>query len=52
VRRFHVGSTVRPGGSWTRSYVDAAHVRSWRMLLDDAAERAAAARRASGGAGA
>jgi copper homeostasis protein len=52
VRRFHVGSTVRPGGSWTRSYVDAAHVRSWRMLLDDAAEHAAAARRASGGAGA
>ena len=52
VRRFHVGSTVRPGGSWTRSYVDAAHVRSWRMLLDDAAQHAAAARRASGGGGA
>jgi copper homeostasis protein len=52
VRRFHVGSTVRPGGSWTRSSVDAAHVRSWRMLLDDAAEHAEAARRAAGGAGA
>lgn len=39
VRQFHVGSTVRPGGSW-KAYVDAAHVRSWRLLLDDAAERA------------
>lgn len=44
VRQFHVGSTVRPGGSWTKSYVDAAHVRSWRMLLDDAVDRAAGVR--------
>lgn len=44
VRRFHVGSTVRPGGSWTRAYVDAAHVRSWRMLVDDAVARAEDAR--------
>lgn len=44
VRQYHVGSTVRPGGSWTKSYVDPAHVRSWRMLLDDAVERAEAAR--------
>lgn len=44
VRRFHVGSTVRPGGSWTKAYVDAAHVRSWRMLLDDAVRRAVATR--------
>ena len=36
VRQFHVGSTARPGGSWTKSYVDPGHVRSWRMLLDDA----------------
>jgi copper homeostasis protein len=44
VRRFHVGSTVRPGGSWTKAYVDAAHVRSWRMLLDDAVVHARARR--------
>ncbi len=36
VRQFQVGSSVRPGGSWTKAYVDAAHVRAWRMLLDDA----------------
>jgi copper homeostasis protein len=40
VRQFGIGSGVRPGGSWTRSYVDAGHVRSWRMLLDDALDRA------------
>jgi copper homeostasis protein len=40
VRQFGIGSGVRPGGSWTRSYVDAGHVRSWRMLLDDALSRA------------
>lgn len=51
VRQFHVGSTVRPGGSWTKSYVDPAHVRSWRMLLDDAVEHADALRRAHGSAG-
>lgn len=45
VRSFQVGSQVRPGGS-ERAYVDAAHVRAWRLLLDDAvasAERAATA---------
>jgi copper homeostasis protein len=41
VRQFHVGGSVRPGGSWDKAYVDPAHVRSWRMLLDDAADRAA-----------
>ena len=41
VRQFHLGGSVRPGGSWDKAYVDAGHVRSWRMLLDDAAERAA-----------
>ena len=51
VRRFHVGSTVRPGGSWTKAYVDPAHVRSWRMLVDDAVSHAEAARQAAGGAG-
>lgn len=35
VTQFHVGRSVRPGGSW-KAYVDARHVRSWRMLLDDA----------------
>lgn len=35
VSRFHVGSAVRPSGSW-KAYVDAALVRSWRTLLDDA----------------
>ena len=40
VRQFHVGSSVRPGGSWTKAYVDAGHVRAWRMLLDDAVDRA------------
>jgi copper homeostasis protein len=49
VRQFHVGSTVRPGGSWTRSYVDPAHVRSWRMLIDDAVEHAETLRHPAGG---
>jgi copper homeostasis protein len=35
VRKFHVGSRVRPGGSW-KAYVDASMVRSWRTLVDDA----------------
>lgn len=38
VRQFHVGSAVRPGGS-LKAYVDPGHVRSWRMLLDDAVDR-------------
>jgi copper homeostasis protein len=36
VRQYQVGSSVRPGGSWTKAYVDPGHVRVWRMLLDDA----------------
>jgi copper homeostasis protein len=40
VRQFHVGAAVRPGGSWTKAYVDAGHVRAWRMLIDDAVDRA------------
>lgn len=35
VRSFHVGSAVRPEGSFTRP-VDAALVRTWRALVDDA----------------
>jgi len=38
VGQFHLGRQTRPGATY-RSYVDAAHVRSWRLLLDDAAER-------------
>ncbi|MBD8868438.1 copper homeostasis protein CutC [Nocardioides donggukensis] len=33
VRQVHVGSQVRPGGT-DKAYVDAGHVRSWRLLLD------------------
>ena len=36
IRSVHLGAAVRPGGSWTKSYVDAGFVRSWRLLLDDA----------------
>jgi copper homeostasis protein len=48
VRQFQVGRSVRPGGS-DKAYVDPAHVRSWRMLLDDAVDRADAARARSVG---
>jgi copper homeostasis protein len=41
VGQFHVAASVRPGRSWDKAYVDPALVRSWRMLLDDAADRAA-----------
>lgn len=34
VKQFHVGSRVRPGGSW-KAYIDANLVRSWRTLVDD-----------------
>lgn len=40
IRQFGVGASVRPGRSWTRSFVDVDHVRTWRMLLDDAVARA------------
>lgn len=35
VRKFHVGNSVRPSGSW-RAYLDVSMVRSWRTLVDDA----------------
>ncbi|WP_127479719.1 copper homeostasis protein CutC [Nocardioides pantholopis] len=38
VRQVHLGVQVRPGATY-RSYVDAGHVRSWRLLLDDAGAR-------------
>ena len=38
VRTFHLGPQVRPSAS-DKAYVDAGHVRSWRLLLDDAVER-------------
>ena len=40
VSRFAIGSSARTGRSWTRASVDVDHVRSWRMLLDDALSRA------------
>ncbi|MGZ8738224.1 MAG: copper homeostasis protein CutC [Nocardioides sp.] len=33
VRQFHLGAQVRPGGTY-KAYVDAGHVRSWRLLVD------------------
>lgn len=39
VRQFHLDHQGRPGGS-PKAWVDTAHVRSWRLLLDDAAGRA------------
>ncbi|CUR59592.1 CutC family protein [metagenome] len=36
VTRFHVDQQVRPGAS-EKAYVDAGHVRSWRLLLDGTA---------------
>jgi copper homeostasis protein len=43
ITKVHLGSNVRPGGSWTKSYVDQGFVRSWRLLLDDAVARTASA---------
>ena len=40
IRQFHLGEQVRPGASWSRTHVDASHVRAWRLLLDDAVDRA------------
>jgi copper homeostasis protein len=42
VSKFQVGSSVRPGRSWDKAYVDARHVRAWRLLVDDATARAVA----------
>lgn len=38
VTQFHLSTQVRPGASY-KSYVDAGHVRSWRLLVDSAAGR-------------
>jgi copper homeostasis protein len=38
VRQFHLGRQARPGASY-KAYVDAGHVRSWRLLLDRAVAR-------------
>jgi copper homeostasis protein len=40
VRQFALAEEARPDGSWTKSYVAADYVRAWRMLLDDAHDRA------------
>ena len=42
VTQFHLGVQVRPGASY-KSYVDAGHLRSWRLLVDSATERTARA---------
>jgi copper homeostasis protein len=39
VSQFHLGPQVRPGATY-KSFVDAGHVRSWRLLADSAAQRA------------
>lgn len=39
VTRFHLDAQARPGGS-AKAYVDAAHVRAFRLLLDDTVARA------------
>ena len=40
VRQFSLGEEARPDGSWTKAYVAADYVRAWRLLLDDAHQRA------------
>ena len=40
VRQFQLGTQARPGATY-KSYVDAGHVRSWRLLLDSAVGRTA-----------
>jgi copper homeostasis protein len=40
VRQFGLGEEARPDGSWTKAYVAADYVRAWRLLLDDAHQRA------------
>jgi copper homeostasis protein len=47
IRAFHIGSSVRPTGSW-KAYVDPELVRSWRSLVDDAVGRAEAAQADAG----
>lgn len=39
IRSFHIGSSVRPQGSW-KAYVDDGLVHSWRTLIDDSRRRA------------
>jgi copper homeostasis protein len=39
VSQFHLGRQVRPGATY-KSFVDAGHVRSWRLLADSAVQRA------------
>jgi len=42
VTQFHLGTQARPGATY-KSYVDAGHLRSWRLLLDHAVARTAGA---------
>lgn len=50
VRTFQVADQVRPGAS-EKAYVEAGHVRSWRLLLDDAVARAERALRGGAASG-
>lgn len=50
VRRFLVGTSTRPGRS-DKAYVDAKLVRSWRLLVDDAVDRATRQHETEGPAG-
>ncbi|HEX4190149.1 MAG TPA: copper homeostasis protein CutC [Marmoricola sp.] len=40
VRQFGLAEEVRQDGSWTKASVDAGAVRAWRLLIDDAHQRA------------
>ena len=40
VRQFALAQEARFDRSWTKAYVDSAAVRAWRLLLDDADQRA------------
>jgi len=49
ITRFHLGLAVRPGGSWSKTYVDPGFVRSWRLLLDSAVRPGSASSSSSAG---
>lgn len=40
VRQFALAEEARPDRSWSKAYVDEATVRAWRLLIDDAYQRA------------
>jgi copper homeostasis protein len=50
VTQFHLGAQARPGGSY-KAYVDAGHVRSWRLLVDSHVGRAVGSAGSTGSVG-